>query len=209
MPRRWVILSVLPAARTAGRPNLGYSHEDNFFEGSFTSINGFEGTWQVQHPAHVEPDDEGTFSGERIGGETDAIWRFTANYISASGDDNGLFIIDVYEDGNMKFLSYSLVEDSLSEPEEGTASVEAGTLSGTSASGTTFSASFDSNTGYLTEGMYSNSESQAMGGFAGGGCVLNPTMAIPRGSTEADATAGTEDDMGMQTLRFLAEQYGS
>jgi hypothetical protein len=144
------------AAFVSGNTDIGAT-----FSGEFTSVNAVSGTWQ-----DVDGDNGG-FSGTRIGGASDAVYRFTGNY---SGNDFGLFSFDVGASNNITGVAYSVAGDELFNLN--------GTVSGTSltastSDGTTaISGTLDTSTGTLS-GTWNDAENGLSGSFAGSGCKLN------------------------------------
>jgi len=129
------------------------------FSGQFTSVNGVSGFWQ-------NSPDSGSFSGSRIGGVTDAVYRFTGNYI---GDDFGLFSFDVNGLNNVTGIAYSVTGDELftvSGTVTGTA------LTATASDGTAISGTLNTATGGLS-GIWNDSAEGLSGTFSGSGCQLN------------------------------------
>lgn len=141
-------------AFTSGLVTTGAS-----FGGRYSSVNGVSGTWE-------NAGDSGRFSGSRIGGLTDAKYRFTGIY---KGDSKGIASLDVSADGKVTGVAYGLDED---EDELVTLS---GTLSGThfnatGTNGVNLSGTLNTSTGVLNGAWVNGGFS---GSFSGSGCQLN------------------------------------
>jgi len=140
--------------------------ENSIYEGSFTSVNTVEGTWH--DPLGTE---SGTFSGSRIGGKADAMYRFTGSYYDYDEDDEydeGLFTFDVDSSNNVAGVAYSITHDEISTLN---GDVSGLSVSAVSSDGTKISGTLDKETGYLwgelmSDGIHS-------GEFFGSGCALN------------------------------------
>ena len=129
------------------------------FTGQFTSVNSGSGTW-------ANMTESGSFSGSRIGGNPDAVYRVTGHF---SGDDLGLFSVDIDSANNATGVGYSILNDqefTLSGNLVGTA------LSATASTGGTITGTFDASTGNLS-GTWSSSNPVSSGSFSGSGCKLN------------------------------------
>jgi len=129
------------------------------FSGQFTSINGVSGSWQ-------STPDSGSFSGSRIGGATDAEYRFTGNYI---GNDFGLFSFDVNGLNNVTGVAYSVAGDELFTV---SGTVSGTTLTATASDGTAIAGTLNTATGGLS-GTWNDSAGGLSGTFSGSGCKLN------------------------------------
>jgi len=129
------------------------------FSGQFTSVNGVSGSWQ-------NSPDSGSFSGSRIGGATDAAYRFTGNYI---GNDFGLFSFDVNGSNNVTGVAYSVAGDELFTV---SGTVSGTTLTATASDGTAIAGTLNTATGGLS-GTWNDSAEGLSGTFSGSGCQLN------------------------------------
>ena len=128
------------------------------FSGFFPNANSVSGTW-------VGGSEGGSFSGQRIGGLSNADYRFTGSF---TGDDKGLFSFDVSESGTVKGVGYSILEDELLTL---TGSVSGTALSVTFPGGGSVSGTLDRNSGALS-GTWSDGD-VFNGTFSGSGCRLN------------------------------------
>lgn len=131
------------------------------FEGELTSSDTLSGTWQ-----DIDGPDHGTGSGSRIGGASDARYRFTAFF---NGDGVGVASLDVDDYGNVTGVGYG--------PEETDLLTISGTVTGTTLSCTTSQGdvivgTLDTDTGQLY-GTWSNDGYSESGSFSGSGCRLN------------------------------------
>ena len=129
------------------------------FSGQFSSPDAVSGTW-----ADPQFSQSGSFSGNRIGGASNAAYRFTGSY---TGDDFGLFAFDVDASDSITGVAYSVLEDqlfTLSGSVSGT-TVTAQTNTGTSITGT-----LNKSTGALS-GSWTATDSSS-GSYSGDGCKL-------------------------------------
>lgn len=98
-------------SRAFASGRLASGSVETLYSGYFTTPNAVEGRWQNNANGK-----QGEFSGTRIGGSSDAMYRFTANYISTAGaPDAGLFTFDINGTGttlNVSGVAYSQVSDS-------------------------------------------------------------------------------------------------
>ncbi len=139
----------------------GVTTNATVFNGRFTSVNEVSGSW-----LNALSTDSGNYSGSRIGGATDAVYRFTGNY---SGEDFGLFSFDVNASNNVTGVAYSVVDDELLTV---SGTVSGATLAATVSDGTTIDGTLDTAKGLL-KGEWNNSAKGLSGKFSGGGCKLN------------------------------------
>jgi len=131
------------------------------FNGQFTSVNDVKGTWNNSIFSMA-----GDFSGQRIGGVSDAKYRFTGNY---SGADSGLFSFDVDDSDNITGITYSVAGDKLSKV---SGKVVGTTLTAVTVDGAEISGTLDVTTGELT-GAWNDAVKGSVGTFLGSGCQLN------------------------------------
>ncbi|MBZ2188988.1 hypothetical protein K8B33_07760 [Alcanivorax sp. JB21] len=148
--------------------NIEYSQEsafvsrtssDVFFNGRFPDANSVSGGWAADGSTG------GSFSGRRIGGLSNADFRFTGAF---TGDDEGLFSFDVSESGMVQGVGYSILEDELVTL---SGSVTGTTLSATYSEGN-ISGTLNRDTGALN-GTWQNTVFGISGTFSGSGCRLN------------------------------------
>ena len=128
------------------------------FDGLYTSVDEVSGTWTATAG-------NGNFSGSRIGGRADALFRFTGSF---TGTDFGLFSFDVNSADAVTGIAYSVSEDQLLTL---SGTVAGTSLTGSASDGTTFSGTLDRTTGALS-GTWAFLPSDA-GSFVGSGCRLN------------------------------------
>lgn len=136
------------------------------FSGKYTSVNGLTGTWS--NPGLFA---SGTFSGARLGGADNALYRFTGQY---DGSDTGLLTVDIDNTDTVSGYGYSVLNNSQFTI-TGTFTPATGLLAGTTSTGGTFSATLDTATGSISSGTWTNTTATpaATGGFTGSGCKLN------------------------------------
>lgn len=132
------------------------------FTGRFTTPNDVSGTWRLGAT------EDGTFTGARVGGLANALYRFTGGYVENGGGDAGLFTFDVSATDQVAGFAYSIPGDELIAL---TGSVNGTTLSGTTSTGMSFTATLNKTTGLITAGTYTGAG--VTGVFSGGGCRLN------------------------------------
>jgi hypothetical protein len=141
----------------------GFSAGGAGFNGRFVSPNAVTGTYSFNYRQGAQG---GRFSGTRIAGSRNAVWRFTGVY---RGDTYGVFAMDIDQDGNVTGRGYNVVDD------------EADTLGGMLNRNTNMvsitvggqeiaNGTLDVRTGLLTGTWASDGES---GTFSGDGCRLN------------------------------------
>jgi len=128
------------------------------FNGSFSSPNALSGTW-------VNGTDDGNFTGTRIGGTANAVYRFTGAY---AGDDAGLFSIDIDGNNAVTGVAYSVIDDELINI---TGTLNGTTLSVSAPNGTSATGQLNTTTGQLTGTWMNNTGGD--GNFGGDGCRLN------------------------------------
>jgi len=131
------------------------------FSGQFTSVNVVTGTWQ-----NSSTSGSGTISGSRVGGAIDATYRFTGNY---TGNDLGLFSLDVNSSNNVTGVSYSIANDELLTV---SGTVSGATLTATASDGTIITGALNTETGGLS-GTWDSLAEGLSGSFSGSGCQLN------------------------------------
>jgi hypothetical protein len=131
------------------------------FSGQFIHTDYFDGTWENSLSST-----SGMFSGFRIGGATDAAFRFTGSFM---GDDFGLFALDVDGSDNITGVAYSVTDGELF-PLSGT--VSGTTVSAMTSDGTVITGTLDKVTGVLSGSWVDDAEGLS-GTYTGSGCKLN------------------------------------
>lgn len=133
------------------------------FSGKLDSTEALSGSWENS----ADTSQNGIFSGERIGGKSGAVYRYTASFI---GGDKGVFTFDVNDRNEVSGLVYSI-----SNTEEATISgkIENNKLTATSTTGDEITGFIDVDTLTFTSGAWINGEQQTTGSFSGAGCRLN------------------------------------
>ncbi len=158
---------------TSGGVNNGAT-----FSGQFQTANSVNGNWNNSYTL-----ESGTFSGQRVGGSPNAVYRFTGRVYG--GDSYGLFTFDVDPDNNVTGLGYDVTDDSISTiggtftdewipgPIPGTGYYIT-TITGTVSDGTVFSGDINKSTGEI-DGTWewSDGVDYYSGYFTGSGCKLN------------------------------------
>ncbi|MCU7932099.1 MAG: hypothetical protein KZQ90_14955 [Candidatus Thiodiazotropha sp. (ex Codakia rugifera)] len=145
------------------------------FSGQFTSPNSLSGNWNLSSTA-----ESGSFSGSRIGGATNASYRFTGSFASNAGSpvaSNGLFTFDVDNSDNVTGVAHTVYASDGTENE--TVSFT-GSLTGSSlvaqimdgnAVDATITGTLNKTTGTLS-GSWSDMDGNT-GTYSGRGCKLN------------------------------------
>jgi hypothetical protein len=168
-----VVVNSLTAIDTDS--GLGFeSSEDSAkkFIGSITSSDEMKGTWLNINDA----DSKGAFDASRVGGKSNAVFRYTVAYISDS--DKGLYAFDVAANNAISGFAYSVVDKSdKTSALTGTLSVDPENnekliLAATAENGAEINGKVNKATLTL-EGVWSNVSALAAGTFSGGGCKLN------------------------------------
>jgi hypothetical protein len=80
---------------------------DATFTGSLSNADEIFGQWNISSLSQAS----GTFLGERIGGEIDAVYRFTATY--EGNADAGIYTFDINAANNVTGFAYSVRNNSL------------------------------------------------------------------------------------------------
>ena len=145
----------------------GLTKEGTLFKGTIKTVNSLSGNWS-------NAADKGTFAGNRIGGATNAKYRFVGNY---NGHTSGLFSFDIDENNQIKGVAYNTFEDELISI---TGSVNGTTVTAkTTDNLTNITATFNKDTGSISNGTWRNSQVNPDNGqlykgfFTGAGCQLN------------------------------------
>jgi hypothetical protein len=143
------------AAFTSGNTSTGAT-----FSGKYTSTNGVSGTW-----ANTSTSSQGNFTGTRIGGSSNALYRYTGRF---TGSDSGLFTFDFNASGNGTGVGYSVPTDTQFTL---TGQLTGTSFTGTTSTGATLSATINTTAGTITGGSWSGTG--VSGTFTGSGCKLN------------------------------------
>ncbi len=131
------------------------------FTGKLDSTEAISGAWENS----ADTAQKGTFSAERLGGESDAVYRYT---VSFTGGDKGLFTFDVDGD-DVKGIAYSVSSNKKSVI---TGKLEDNELTAQSDDGTKIDGKLDEETLTLS-GVWSNVTALEAGSYTGAGCRLN------------------------------------
>lgn len=140
------------------------------FEGQFDGVNRLSGEW-----SNSIFSSSGTFSGQRIGGNDQAFYRFTGQFTGAA---SGLFTFDIDADDMVAGLAYTVYAADGTSNELATfeGSVSGSSLTATIQDGgevdATISGTVNKLTGTLT-GTWIDADENS-GSFTGNGCILNP-----------------------------------
>jgi len=149
---------------------------ESTFSGNFTTLDSTSGEWVKNIPAAAS----GTFSGTRIGGAADALYRFTAAYITTDDthhtNDAGLYTFDIDSSNNVTGTAYSVVNNSQESLSGVVKSViivlkDVNVLEITTASGTTISGRIDLAARTIVRGRWDDGSNN--GTFSASGCQLN------------------------------------
>ena len=151
----------------SSRSFQGLTNEGTLFKGTIKTVNSLSGNWS-------NAGDKGTFVGNRIGGGTNAKYRFVGNY---NGHTSGLFSFDIDENNQIRGVAYNTFEDEL-------VSI-IGSVNGTTVTAkttdnlTNITATFNKDTGTISNGKWKNTQVNQDNGqlykgfFTGAGCQLN------------------------------------
>ncbi len=148
---------------------------ESIFTGNFTTPDSTQGEWEKSIPTAAS----GTFSGTRIGGAADALYRFTAEYISAADPDRtndaGLYTFDIDSSNNVTGIAYSIVNNTMESlsgiANPGVSGLRIITASGTTISGTIIDGTFTLPDGIILGGVWNDGINN--GTFSASGCQLN------------------------------------
>ena len=132
------------------------------FSGKLNSTEALSGTWENSE----DTTKKGTFSGQRLGGESNAVYRYTVSY---SGSDKGLFTFDVDQGNNIKGTTHSV---STNKESAITGKLVDNKLTAASVDGTKIDGDLDVDTLTLS-GVWSNVTALEAGTYTGSGCRLN------------------------------------
>ena len=134
------------------------------FTGKITTSNAISGTWA--DPADAA--NTGGFTGERLGGESNAVTRYTVTYKTNNADKAGLFTFDVDSNDKVTGTSYDVVTKAKSNL---TGSISDNEITAEAADGTQITGFIDSNSSIT--GTWINRTAQTVGSLEGAGCRLN------------------------------------
>ena len=130
------------------------------FSGKLSSVNELSGTWLDSSNTL----NQGTFTGTRLGGETDAVYRYS---VAFTGTDKGIFTFDVDRKNRVTGQVYSVSTKKVTEL---SGKISADKLTVTTDDGNEL-------TGFIVEDTLSISgvwiKGVENGNFRGGGCRLN------------------------------------
>ena len=129
------------------------------FNGQFDSPDDVSGSWQ-------NPFFRGSFSGSRIGGDKNAVYRLTGNYTGST--DGGLFSFDVDGSKNITGVAYSIITDELFDL---SGTLSGSSLTATASNGTSITGTLEND--QITAGTWNNADDGSSGEFSGNGCELN------------------------------------
>lgn len=147
--------------------DLGFtSAEDSGkeFSGNFASTDALSGAW-VNSQASAE---KGNFTATRLGGESDAVYRYAAPYAGLNNDEKGVIIVDVLAGNKIEGKAYNVISGEVltikGSVNVNTKKLDNATLSdGTIITGTL-------GDGVLSGNLFKDGNSSA---FFGSGCKLN------------------------------------
>lgn len=157
----------------SGSTPIGYSQNPSFisgnvsggttYQGQFSSPDRVSGSWENDIYGY-----SGTFSGSRIGGASDALYRYTGQFSEYSGDDLGVIAFDVNSANRITGIAYSVDEDTVYNL---TGTLSGKTVNVTLSNNATASGTLDVTTGQMS-GTWSAPDGSS-GVFSGCGCKLN------------------------------------
>lgn len=141
---------------------------DVSYSGSYSSVNAFSGSWQSKIGSTATG--SGSYTGSRVGGATNAVYRATGQYATTTGPtDFGYYSIDIDSSNSATGVAYSVVNNEVSSLVTGTYS--GGAVTGTFPS-TDFSITVDLAAKTVT-GTFSDQNSSDGGTVTGSICKLN------------------------------------
>lgn len=140
------------------------SAEDSakLFAGKLDSTETMQGTWSNQS----NEQQTGSFNAGRIGGASNAVYRYTVAY---TGGDLGLMTFDINADNKVTGLIYSVIDD---EESILSGKLTDNSLTVTTQNGSEINGLVEENTLLMT-GVWANVSNLTAGNFNGGGCKLN------------------------------------
>ncbi len=135
------------------------------FTGKMASSNEMVGVWLNTEKAG----EKGNFSAKRIGGESDALYRYSVVYKNRAGDKRGAFSFDVDASNNITGTAYDLVSG---KQQDLSGKIKDNTLTVKLKDGTQLTGLI--NSVLSITGAWVSSAADAQDGiFEGGGCLLN------------------------------------
>ncbi len=133
------------------------------FSGKLDSTESLSGTWENS----ADATQKGSFSGDRLGGASNAVYRYTASFI---GGDKGVYTFDVDQGNNVKGTVYSV---STQKETALSGKIVDNKLTATSTAGDEVTGFIDEDNLAFTTGQWINGQQQTGGSFSGAGCRLN------------------------------------
>ena len=141
---------------------VGAEDSGKVFSGKLDSTEALSGDWESSNDAA----EKGEFSANRLGGASDAVYRYTVSFI---GGDKGLFTFDVDRGNNVTGTTYSVSTKKESAIKGKFVNEK---LTVTATDGTEIDGVLDTDTLSLS-GVWSNVNALEAGSYTGGGCRLN------------------------------------
>ena len=142
---------------------IGSEDSGKVFSGKLNSTEEISGSWENSN----DEADKGTFLADRLGGVSNAVYRYTVAYI---GSDKGLITLDVDSANKVTGTIYSV--STKKESAIKTGSLLDNTLTAKTVDGTNINGDLDADTLSLS-GVWSNVSALEAGTYTGGGCRLN------------------------------------
>lgn len=145
---------------------VGTTDSGATFEGGFDSVNDISGTWAGEMSGET-----GTFEVSRIGGASDAVYRFSGVFESDEGSvefDAGVLLFDLDAADQIDGIAYTVVFDELVAV---TGSLSGSTLTAMTPDGTDIEGVVDLDL-LTTNGTWNDGQGN-FGSFEGLGCALN------------------------------------
>lgn len=147
---------------------------DISYSGKYSSVNAFSGSWQSRRSGTVIR--SGTYTGARVGGAKNAVYRATGQYATTSGPtDFGYYSIDIDSSKKATGVAYSVVDNRVFSLDYG--SLSGDTITGTFLDGTNFTVTVDlaanTLTGTFNYEELNNINNNKGGTVTGSVCKLN------------------------------------
>ncbi len=134
------------------------------FSGKFSSTEALSGTWKDTNTPSIK----GDFVAARLGGASDAVYRYTASY---AGSDKGLFVFDVDANNNVKVKVFSVSKNKVDDL-TGKLTDNGKTLKAKQQNGIDINAVVNPADNTIL-GVWTNLTAITTGTLTGGGCKLN------------------------------------